>query len=66
MNPRAKKAKALDGFKIEVEFINGEIRHFDMAPLLNYPVYQPLKERSYFEKIICERGNRAMTERSRH
>jgi hypothetical protein len=56
MSPRAKKAKALDGFKIEVEFANGEIRHFDMAPLLNYPVYQPLKDRSYFEKVFVSAG----------
>jgi len=56
MNPRAKKAKAIDGFKIEVEFANGEIKIFDMTPLLNYPVYQPLKARALFEKIFVSQG----------
>lgn len=56
MNPRAKKAKAIDGFKIEVEFSNGEIKIFDMAPLLSYPVYQPLKAREYFEKVFVSQG----------
>jgi hypothetical protein len=55
-NPRAQKAKPLDGFKIEVEFSNGEIRHFDVTPLLSYPVYQPLKSRAYFEKVFVSQG----------
>ena len=56
MSPRAKKAKALDEFKIEVEFTTGEVRIFDVTPLLNYPVYQPLKTRSYFEKVFVSQG----------
>lgn len=56
MNPRAKKARALEGFKLEVEFTNGEVRLFDMAPLLNYPVYQPLKDPSYFGKVFVSQG----------
>ena len=56
MNPRAKKAKVLNGFQIEVEFTNGEVRRFDVTPLLKFPVYQPLKERGYFEKIFVSQG----------
>jgi hypothetical protein len=56
MNPRAKKAKALEGFKIEVEFTNGEIRIFDVTPFLSYPVYQPLKALEYFEKVFVSQG----------
>lgn len=56
MNPRAKKAKALSGFQIEVEFTNGEIRYFDVTPLLSFPVYQPLKERNLFEKVFVSQG----------
>ena len=56
MNPRAKKAKALNGFQIEVEFTNGEIRYFDVTPLLNFPVYHPLKVRAYFEKVFVSQG----------
>lgn len=56
MNPRAKKVRALAGHKIEVEFTNGEIKLFDVAPLLNFPVYQPLKERNYFERVFVSHG----------
>lgn len=56
MNPRAKKAKAISGFKLEVEFTNGEVRLFDVSPLLNYPVYQSLKDPSYFEKVFVSQG----------
>lgn len=56
MNPRAKFAKVLSGFKIEVEFSNGEVRQFDVTPLLSYPVYQSLKSRTYFEKIFVSQG----------
>lgn len=56
MNPRAKSAKALNGFQIEVEFTNGEKRYFDVTPLLIFPVYQPLKTRTYFEKLFVSQG----------
>ena len=56
MNPRAKKAKALNGFMVEVEFTNGEIKHFDVTPLLKYPVYESLKVRTYFEKVFVSQG----------
>ena len=56
MSPKAKKAKVLEGFNIEVEFVNGEIKCFDMTPLLKYSVYESLKLRSYFEKIFVSQG----------
>ncbi len=56
MNPRAKKVKTLGGFQIEVEFTNGEIKHFDVTPLLNYPVYLPLKVLTYFELVFVSQG----------
>ncbi len=56
MNPRAKKVKTLSGFQIEVEFTNGEKRQFDVTPLLNFPVYQPLKVLTYFEQAFVSQG----------
>lgn len=56
MNPRAKKVRSLGEYKIEVEFTNGEVRVFDVSPLLNLPVYEPLKNRSYFERVFVEHG----------
>jgi len=51
-----KKVRSLGEYKIEVEFTNGEVRVFDVSPLLALPVYQPLKNRSYFEKVFVDQG----------
>ena len=56
MNPRAKSAKAIKDFEILVEFTNGEIKRFDMRPLLIYPVYRPLFTPSYLKKVFVSNG----------
>ncbi|MCM2282524.1 MAG: DUF2442 domain-containing protein [Bdellovibrionaceae bacterium] len=56
MNPRAKSVKPLSQFVLEVEFTNGEVRRFDVSPLLKFPVYQPLQNRIYFEKVFVTQG----------
>lgn len=56
MNPRAKKVHVKEGFTLEVEFSNGEIRLFDVTPFLQYPVYKPLKDRALFEQIFIRQG----------
>lgn len=56
MSPRAKQVKELDRFKLEVKFTNGEVRIFDMTPLLKLPVYQPLKDHAYFERVFIDQG----------
>ncbi len=56
MSPKAKTAKALNGFQLEVEFINGEKRYFDVTPLLKYPIYQSLKLPGYFEQVFVSQG----------
>lgn len=56
MNPRAKSAKPTDDYILEIEFINGETRRFDMKPLFQYPVYQPLKDPSYFNRVFVSGG----------
>jgi len=56
MNPRAKGVKPLSQYVLEVEFTSGEIRRFDMKALLHYPIYQPLKEQSYFERVFVSGG----------
>ncbi len=56
MNPRANSVEVLDGFRIKVGFRNGEIRIFDVTPLLQYPVYQPLKDSSYFARVFVSQG----------
>lgn len=56
MSPKAKSAKPLDNNVLEVEFINGEVRYFDLKPLLRYPIYQPLQDPSYFGRVFVSGG----------
>ena len=56
MNPRAKKVKNLEKYKIEVEFTNGEIKQFDVGSLMKFPVYQSLKDEIVFQKVFVRQG----------
>lgn len=56
MNPRAKSVKPLNNYILEVEFTNGDVKHFDMKSLLQYPVYQPLKDPPYFKRVFVSGG----------
>lgn len=49
MNPRPIDVKPLDGYKLFITFQNGEKKIFDVSPLLSLPVYQPLKNKSFFK-----------------
>ena len=54
--PRALKVSVLEGYRLEVEFADHQVRIFDVSPLLEFPVYQPLKSRAYFEKAFVSNG----------
>jgi hypothetical protein len=48
VTPDVIKVKALPDFLLEAEFANGEIRRFDVRPLLDYPAFSALREGSLF------------------
>jgi len=48
MNPRVTKAECQPDHSILLTFNNGEKRRFDIRPYLDYPVFQPLRDVSYF------------------
>ena len=48
MNPYVTRVRPLTGFRIEVEFGNGELRVFDMEPYLDRGVFRRLRELSVF------------------
>ena len=48
MNPRPIAVKTLDDYKILITFANNELRVFDMASRLNKPLYQKLRNKSFF------------------
>ena len=56
MSPDVISVKALQDFKLLVQFETGECRQFDVAPLLDFPVYQRLRQVSYFSSARVENG----------
>ena len=48
MNPRVSKVKALDDFRLELVFTNGEIGVYDCEHLLDFGVFCELKDKLYF------------------
>ena len=47
---------ARDDFTLKVTFSNGETRIFDMAPYLEFGVFQELKDLQYFFKAGAKFG----------
>jgi Protein of unknown function (DUF2442). len=62
MTPDVTKVKVLPDFLLEVEFVNGEIRRFDVRPLLNYPAFVALREGSLFMAAEVVNGTVAWTD----
>lgn len=56
MTPDVASVKALANFTIEAEFIDGEIRRFDMSPYLDFPAFAALKEDSLFMRAHVANG----------
>ncbi len=48
MNPRVSKVKALDDFRLELVFTNGESGVYDCEHLLEFGVFCELKDKLYF------------------
>jgi hypothetical protein len=56
MNPRVKFVKYISPFKLELTFVNEEVKEFDLSPYLNYPVFEKLKDESYCRKARVAYG----------
>ena len=48
MNPRPIAVEPLDDFKLLITFQNNECKVFDTKPLLEWPMYQKLKNKTFF------------------
>lgn len=53
---RVKAVRPLDDLYLMITFSTGEKRIYDATPLLKYPVYQALKDKSVFERVYVECG----------
>ncbi len=56
MNSRVEEVECISKSKIEVTFKNGEIKIFDVAPYFKYPIYEALKDESFFRKAHVLNG----------
>ena len=57
MNPSVTKVDALDNFKLQLQFENGEIKVFDVTPYLDKGIFTELKDHSYFKRVRVAFGS---------
>ncbi len=50
MNPRVKSVKPTDDFRLQILFTNGERGTYDCSPLLDFGVFQELRDLNYFKR----------------
>jgi hypothetical protein len=56
MNPRVKSVKPGTAYRLQVTFTNGEKGTCDCRPLLDFGVFQELRETAYFRQVRSENG----------
>ena len=52
MAPPIESASPLRPYVVRVVFSDGEIRDVDLEPLLNGPVFQPLRDPEFFKQVV--------------
>ena len=51
MNPRVRSVQPIEGYKLRLEFTNGEVGVFDCSPLLDFGVFRELRDPAYFRQV---------------
>jgi hypothetical protein len=46
----------LDGWRLKLRFSTGEVKIFDLAPLLDFPCFKPLQDESVFRSVSLDHG----------
>lgn len=57
MNPQVKSVKAAVGYRLELEFANGERRVFDLSPYLDHGVFRQLRDQNAFRAVRVVAGS---------
>ena len=57
MNPRVSKVTPTDDYKLHLLFSNGEEAIYDCTDLLDYGVFQELRDKNYFKQVIAIHGS---------
>jgi hypothetical protein len=56
MNPRVKEVKPGVGYRLKLTFSNGETGTYDCRSLLDFGVFQELRDKAYFRRVRAENG----------
>jgi hypothetical protein len=56
MNPCITEVTPHTDHTLTLTFANGETRHFDLAPYLHFPCFEPLKQTAFFLLARCDHG----------
>jgi hypothetical protein len=56
MNPRVTAVKPGDDYQLEITFSNGDTGVYDCRPLLDFGVFQELRDTAYFRQVRVEYG----------
>jgi hypothetical protein len=54
--PRISKAQAIDNHTLVIEFTNQEVKQYDIRPLLDNPMFAPLRQPAFFKAFQVEPG----------
>ncbi|MDR0920078.1 MAG: DUF2442 domain-containing protein, partial [Oscillospiraceae bacterium] len=54
MNPKVRDVTPQDNHTLLVTFENGDIKHFDVKPYLQYPIFKPLIDTALFHSVIAD------------
>ncbi len=56
MNPRIKRVLPSEDYTLELVFTNGEERVYDCSSLLEFGVFEELRDKRYFKQASVEYG----------
>jgi hypothetical protein len=57
MNPDVKVAEPLADYKLSIQFVNDELKEFDVTPFLDKGIFSELKDKNYFKQVRVAFGS---------
>ncbi len=59
--PKIIAVHPIDNYELIIEFSNHEYRQYDVKPLLEKEMFEPLKDRAFFNTVKIEQGGYAVS-----
>jgi len=57
MNPSVKQVQAIENYRLQLHFENGEQKIFDVTPYLDKGIFVELKDENYFNRVRVAFGS---------